>query len=133
MFVGLNPSTADENLNDPTIRRCINFCKKWGYGSMYMLNIFAYRATDPKVMKMQEDSVGPENNSCLEKITRKAGIVIAAWGIHGGHRNRDKEAMGHLHKLHTIGFTKHGYPSHPLYLRADLFPIPWIGELYADD
>lgn len=65
MFIGLNPSTADEVNNDPTVRRCINYAKQWGYTGMYMTNIFAYRATDPNVMKAHPEPVGAENDHYL--------------------------------------------------------------------
>jgi len=83
MFIGLNPSTADEIKNDPTVTRCINYAKKWGYGGMIMSNIFAYRATDPKIMKGATDPVGPDNDEWLVKSSKEAGLIVAAWGNHG--------------------------------------------------
>ena len=132
VFVGLNPSTADETKDDPTVRRCINFCKDWGYGSMYMMNLFAFRATDPKVMKAQADPVGPENETWLNKITWDANITIAAWGVHGTHMNRDQVSLPWLHNLYYLDKTKAGDPRHPLYLKADLCPIPWHGSKQKD-
>src|SRR5690242_6108456 len=82
MFVGLNPSTADERVDDPTIRRCIDFAKRWGYGALCMTNLFAYRATDPRVMKAFPYPVGPENDKWLVRCAREAGVVVAAWGNH---------------------------------------------------
>lgn len=122
MFIGLNPSTADEVNNDPTVTRCINFSKAWGYGAFCMTNIFAYRATDPKVMKAQPEPVGPDNDKWLVEIAREAGIVIAAWGVHGEHLNRGKEVVDLLDEIHCLGRTKKGYPKHPLYLAKTSIP-----------
>ena len=83
MFVGLNPSTADEVSDDPTVRRCISYAKAWGYAGLCMTNIFAFRATDPKDMKAVHDPVGMDNDMHLLRVSRHAGVVIAAWGAHG--------------------------------------------------
>lgn len=125
MFIGLNPSTADETRDDPTVRRCIRFAQDWGYGALCMTNLFAIRATDPKVMLGAANPVGPDNDETLILMTRYAGIVVAAWGAHGGHRERDQWAQqAMLGKLHHLGLTKDGKPRHPLYLRADTKPQP---------
>src|SRR5882724_4976365 len=68
LFVGLNPSTADALQDDPTIRRCIRFAKAWGYGALYMGNLFAFRATDPRAMKAEADAVGPDNDGWLRQL-----------------------------------------------------------------
>jgi hypothetical protein len=80
MFVGLNPSTADETKNDKTISNCVGFAKKWGYGGIYMLNLFAFRATDPKDMIVQEDPGGPGNAAALAVQASGVGLIVAAWG-----------------------------------------------------
>ena len=116
MFIGLNPSTADEVQDDPTIRRCIGYAKEWGYGAFCMTNIFAFRATDPRVMKTQADPVGPENDKWLTECAKGAGLIVAAWGAHGGHRARDKEVIKLVNNIMCLGTTKDGYPRHPLYL-----------------
>jgi hypothetical protein len=116
MFIGLNPSTADEVQDDPTIRRCIGYAKEWGYGAFCMTNIFAFRATDPRVMKTQADPVGPENDKWLTECAKDAGLIVAAWGAHGGHRNRDEEVIKLVDNIMCLGTTKDGYPRHPLYL-----------------
>ena len=123
MFIGLNPSTADETNNDPTVRRCIRFVRDWGFGGLIMTNAFAIRATDPRVMLAHEDPIGPNNDYWLKRIADEAGIVIAAWGIHGSHRDRDKAILSMLDgKVRHLGLTKAGNPRHPLYLRADTKP-----------
>ena len=129
-FIGLNPSTADELSDDPTIRRCINFAKKWGFGQLNMLNIFAYRATDPKVMKAAADPVGEENEYAIVTVCQGSKLVIAAWGAHGSYRDQDRRVIELAEKyfggLDCLGTTKHGFPKHPLYLRSDSQPQIFI-------
>jgi len=121
MFIGLNPSTADENEDDPTIRRCKAFAHREGFQSMVMTNLFAYRATDPKVMKAQINAVGDMNDQALLETAKDAGLIIAAWGTHGGHDKRDVVVRQMLENrgLKCLGTTQQGFPKHPLYLRAD--------------
>lgn len=128
MFIGLNPSTADETNNDPTITRCIGFAQKWGYGGLCMTNLFAFRATKPKVMKSNPNPIGPDNDEHLIMVSDKAGIIIAGWGTHGNHRNRDKEVMAFIPDTYCLGITKHGYPCHPLFLRRDTKLKPFNRE-----
>lgn len=128
-FIGLNPSTADEVENDPTVRRCINYAKDWGYGGLIMSNIFAFRATDPKVMKAQADPVGPENDMWLLDDYGRANCTVAAWGTHGSLNNRSAEVIELLSGcFHCLGLTKHGFPKHPLYLRKDEV-LTWYSDL----
>lgn len=95
MFIGLNPSTADETADDPTIRRCIRFARDWGFGGLLMTNLFAFRATDPAVMKAEAEPVGPENSAIIQSNACNAGIIIAAWGVHGVHMGRDRKKCWH--------------------------------------
>lgn len=125
MFIGLNPSTADETKDDPTIRRCIGYARSWGYGALCMTNLFAYRATDPGVMKRAPDPVGPHNNEHLLELAAGAGVVVAAWGTHGTHMCRDDDVWRMMSRLHYLSLTKHGHPSHPLRLSKALAPQPW--------
>lgn len=126
-FIGLNPSTADENTDDPTIRRCIGFAKAWGYNALCMLNLFAFRATDPDIMKSEPEPVGEENDATLKRFTTGAGIVIAAWGVHGTHRERAGEVVAKFPNLHCLGTTKDGQPRHPLYLPKTTEPSLFLG------
>ncbi len=126
MFIGLNPSTADEVHDDPTVRRCIAFAKGWGYSALCMMNAFAFRATDPNVMKRVSEPIGVHNDSFLEEMAKEAGVIVAAWGIHGTHRGRDKEIVRKIPNLHCLGTTKSGQPRHPLFLKGDLIPIPYV-------
>lgn len=126
MFVGLNPSTADETADDPTVRRCIAYAQDWGYGALCMTNLFAFRATRPEDMKAATEPVGPENDRFLLRHAGEASIVVAAWGNHGSHLGREAEVRALLHELQVLRLTKHGHPGHPLYLPKTLRPVPWI-------
>lgn len=126
MFVGLNPSTADETNDDPTIRRCIAFAKSWGHEALCMTNLYAFRATDPNDMFAAKEPIGAQNDSFLRDMASRAGIVIAAWGVHGAHRGRGTAVQKMLSPLHVLKLTKDGHPSHPLYLKKDLQPFPWV-------
>ena len=91
-----------------------------------MMNAFAYRATDPAVMKAQPDAVGVDNDKWLVEMAKGAGIVIAAWGVHGVHNNRKKEVCALIKDLHCLGLTKNGRPRHPLYLSSNTKPVPFL-------
>ena len=123
MFIGLNPSTANELVDDPTIRRCIGFARSWGYGGLYVVNLFAYRATDPKRLRKVANPVGHENDKWLLETASQVEIIVAAWGNKGAYLNRDCEVRKMLPNLYCLGVTKPGQPRHPLYLRKDLLPI----------
>jgi hypothetical protein len=124
MFVGLNPSTADEKTDDPTLTRCINYAKLWGFGGVCMANIFAYRATEPNNMKAAMDPVGAENNDWLKKLSSDAGMVVAAWGNDGSYLGRSGQVKKLLPNLHCLKLNKSGEPAHPLYQKADIKPVP---------
>lgn len=131
-FIGLNPSTADETLNDPTIRRCIQFAKDWGFGGLVMLNLFAYRATDPKVMKAVVDPVGRKNNEAIVDVAIQVGGVICAWGTHGIHMGRASAVRSLLAdfgvSVQHLGLTKDGHPKHPLYLKSTSERIGYVQQ-----
>jgi hypothetical protein len=132
VFVGLNPSTADEEKDDPTIRRCISYAQRWGYGGMVMLNLFAFRSTDPKGLLSVEDPVGPENDTWFDLIYFSPNVdkVVAAWGVHGSLKKRDQEIKDRMaYGFEVFGLTKEGHPKHPLYLKKDIMTIPWITAL----
>lgn len=118
VFIGLNPSTADETEDDPTIRRCIGFAQSWGYDRLIMCNLYAYRSTDPKGLLATPDPVGPENDVALQVSAEGAGVVVAAWGVHG-KPDRVGHVRGLLPDLLCLGHTKAGAPKHPLYLPKD--------------
>lgn len=131
--IGLNPSTADEIDDDPTIRRCIGFAKSWGLDALAMLNLFAFRETSPEAMKWHSDPVGDLNDKWIVDIAIDAEIVLAAWGCHGAHLRRDEQvrvllcSMGK--PLHMLKLNKDCTPLHPLYAPGDLQPIEWAREL----
>lgn len=125
MFIGLNPSTADETNDDPTIRRCINFAKDWGYSALCMGNIFAYRATLPKDMMAVPDPIGEHNDKYLTEYASNAALVVAAWGAHGRYKDRSKQVVAMIPDLHCLSVTNGGMPGHPLYLPKTLKPRPF--------
>lgn len=117
-FVMLNPSTADDVFDDPTIRKCIGFAKRWGFSGLVVTNLFAFRATSPLDLKACRLAlaVGPDNDYVLRREASLAGTVICAWGEHGAWKGRDQEVMnGPLAGLDLgrIGSTRTGYPLHP--------------------
>jgi len=125
VFIGLNPSTADEVDNDPTIRRCIGFAWRHGYGGVVMLNLFAFRATRPRDMKRAIDPVGPHNDCIIKLYIDKRHDIVAAWGQNGSYKNRDKAVMEMIPELFCLGLTKEDRPRHPLYLKNDTRLMPW--------
>jgi Uncharacterized protein conserved in bacteria len=122
MFVCLNPSTADETEDDPTLRRCMAYAKRWGFGAVCMTNLFAYRATRPADMCLEDEPIGPDNNRYLRAMAKRAGVVVAAWGNNGTYRGRDQQVRRLLHDLYYLRLTIKGQPAHPLYLPAELTP-----------
>jgi len=125
LFVMLNPSTADETVDDPTIRRCIGFSKSWGFGSLAVGNLFALRTPSPAVLKRSVAPVGPQNDSWLQELQRSAALVVAAWGNHGSFLGRSGTVRQLLSDPHTLGLTKLGEPRHPLYVPSAAQPLSW--------
>lgn len=124
----LNPSTADESEDDPTIRRCIGFARDWGYGGLVVGNLFALRATDPGDLREHSDPVGPENDAHLQAICADADRVVAAWGAQGSLYDRASEVHQLLDvDLYALDTTRNGQPVHPLYQPADREPRPFEG------
>jgi len=124
-FMCLNPSTADETNPDPTVTRCINFANSWGYGGMMMLNLFAYRSTDPKQLLMVTDPVGPENDIYIRNASSRSDLTIIAWGVDKAIGKRSDEVLKLLKDPHYLALTKNGSPWHPLYLKGSLKPVPF--------
>lgn len=115
-FVGLNPSTADAMDDDPTIRRCMGFAALWGYSSMCMINLFAFRATKPADLKKAVDPIGADNNDFVRKLAGKASLVVSCWGNHGALLARHLEVGRILGETQCLGTTALGHPRHPLYV-----------------
>lgn len=133
LFVMLNPSTATEVQNDPTVERCERRARALGFGGFRVTNIFAWRDTDPRAMRAAADPVGPANDAAItESCAWAAGAgdrIIAAWGTHGAHLDRgpavERLLRAQPRPLHHLGLTKDGHPKHPLYIAYDQQPIPW--------
>lgn len=126
MMIGLNPSTADAIRNDPTIRRCIGFARNWGFGGVWVLNLFAFRATYPSDLKAAIDPVGPRNDEWIRHVARKVDRVVAVWGNDGAFLGRSTRIRGMLgDRLEVIRVNAGGEPAHPLYLPGHLEPVPW--------
>ena len=117
MFIGLNPSTADEYNDDPTIRRCFGFAAGWGYGGFCMTNIYAYCSANPDVLQQVPNPAGlPENDDWLRYLAAYSGIVVACWSNYCYRHKRADEVAKLLQKLYCLGTTRVGQPRHPLYL-----------------
>ncbi|MCZ6728239.1 MAG: DUF1643 domain-containing protein [SAR324 cluster bacterium] len=128
-FVLLNPSTADAERDDHTIRRCIGFARAWGFAALEVVNLFAYRATTPVLLKKAAQPIGEDNDRYLLAAQARAGRLVVAWGIHGPWLGRERVVLGLLSqpggRLSCLGLTKHGHPRHPLFLPAGLRTRPF--------
>lgn len=129
LFVMLNPSTATEVQNDPTVERCQRRAVALGYGAFRVTNIFAFRATDPKVMRAAADPIGPANDAAILESLSWADTVLCAWGNHGLHLDRGAAVTTLLRQagvpLFHLGLTGQAQPRHPLYVGYDQQPQPW--------
>ena len=129
LWVMLNPSTATEEVDDPTIRRCQRFSRAWGHDACRVVNIFAYRSTDPAVLSTLDDPVGPHNDLWIATEAMTASRVVCAWGIHGALNERSRHVRAILRardvKCESLGFTKSGEPLHPLYRPNDSTLVPF--------
>lgn len=125
MFIGLNPTDMDENQSNPTLRRCINFAKDWGYGGLYVTNLFARLALTPEQLKIAQEPIGQENNDWLIKLAKECDLIIAAWGNDGKHLNRSAEMKQLIPKMMCLKINQSGEPAHPLYQPKTAEPIPF--------
>lgn len=138
MFIGLNPSTADERQDDPTVRRCKDYCQRWGYGGLLMTNACAFRATDPKVMLAHDEPIGAGNTIAFLKFIHGLHCddtpPVSAWGNHlckvkanieGFNGSRHDYLFELMPKLDYLKMNKDGTPQHPLYLPKVLTPKPY--------
>lgn len=131
-FVMLNPSTADAKKDDRTIESCIRLTRNWGFDGFYVTNLFALRATHPKVLKDSDDPVGIDNDKFINKYARSCKLVVLAWGNHGSLHNRNQIVLEKLNKIITpycLNKTKLGHPSHPLYTKRNTKPIKYWRSL----
>lgn len=134
VFVMLNPSTADGQVDDPTIRRCVGFAKLRRYERLEVLNLFAYRVTKPSdlmALDHGDDPAGPSNKHHFDRVISDAGIIVCAWGSHGNYFGQDETTLGWIdargRKCYSLGATKDGHPKHPLYLPATAKLVPFDG------
>lgn len=129
LFVMLNPSTATEMQNDPTVERCERRARALGFGAFRVTNIFAFRATDPREMRAAADPVGAGNDAAIVGSASWADLIVCAWGTHGAHLHRGPEVARLLRAtgrpLHHLGLSKDGHPRHPLYIGYGRQPEPW--------
>jgi hypothetical protein len=122
IFIMLNPSTADETVDDPTIRKCIGFASRWGCTAVHIGNLFAYRTKDPRQLKKVPDPVGPENHKYIQSLLsiaeRDQLPIVAAWGAQGGLMGQDEAfvRMAEHIPIRALRLTKKGMPEHPLYV-----------------
>jgi hypothetical protein len=134
-FVLLNPSTANGETDDPTIRRCMGFARRWGFGELRVVNIFAFRATRPGDMKREADPVGPQNQEWIAGAGREAELIVCGWGNHGGHLGQGRTAWDSLRAVganpQALVVTRHGHPKHPLYVAYGTAPIPFTGARHV--
>jgi hypothetical protein len=127
-FVMLNPSTADEILNDPTVERCERRARMWGYGGLIVVNLFALRSTDPKALYRPMNPVDLENLSAIVKAADDSEIIVCAWGVHGKLQRQGLQTMNLLRrsypdKVRVLKMNRDGSPAHPLYLPYSAMPI----------
>lgn len=127
-FIGLNPSTADERVEDPTVRRCLRFARDWGGCGLVMLNAYGWRSTDPAGLWSVADPVGQRNDTAIVRWVRYCPVVVCARGVHC-EPNRAQEVLDLIRAAGRqpmcLGVTKDGAPKHPLYLRADSLLVPY--------
>ena len=122
-FVGLNPSTADAEDDDPTINKCIRYCKSWGYGGFYMVNLFAFRSPYPETLFIENDPIGPKNDNHLIEVFSKVSKVICCWGNTGTYRGRNVDVLKNINDPYCLSINGSGEPTHPLFIKSDLKPI----------
>lgn len=136
LFICLNPSTADEDYNDPTVWRCVNFARDWGYRGVWIGNLFALRATNPAELMSARftrsiDLIGRSNSLVLRQMAARCAKVVYAWGNHGRLLNRGRQVVNMIGPGWCFGVNKTGEPKHPLYQprNADLIKYSYVKEV----
>lgn len=137
LFIGLNPSTADARVDDPTCRVCVNYAQRWGYGAMTVANLFAYCATYPAELRRAAAPVGPRNDAWLRRLVHAvnsaaidgtsgpAPCVVCVWGDMGRYLARDEQVLAMIDNPRCLKILGSGAPGHPLYKRRELVPVPY--------
>ena len=129
VFVMLNPSTANASEDDPTIRRCMDFGRRWGFRELTVVNLFALRATDVADLRRHgSEAVGEHNDDVLHWVRQRATMIVAGWGNYGSHLNRDAVVLPIIQPTMALHVTQRGCPAHPLYLPASAEPSPYAGQ-----
>lgn len=127
LFVMLNPSTADADSDDPTVRRCSSFVRSWGYRELRIVNLFALRSVDPRNLESVADPIGPKNDAVLRQELQSGGLLVAAWGNRGALRRRSSAVLEMIFELKVsamcLGVNGTGEPVHPLYVSAAARPL----------
>lgn len=124
-FIMLNPSTADGTKDDPTIRRCMGFAASWGHRRLDVVNLFAFRSTDPTVLKHETHFIGPANTEHIQSVLSAAEVRVAAWGAQPVAEEAARTILGSRTDLTCLGTTKSGAPRHPLYVERSAVLKPW--------
>ena len=129
LCVLLNPSTANEFENDPTVTRCLNRAVRMGFTSLEVVNLFAFRATDPAEMMAQQDPIGPDNDEVIRRAVQRAVMVLCGWGSLGKYLDRDAAVLKILDEegryAHVLGLNTNDTPMHPLYISYNVYPQIW--------
>jgi hypothetical protein len=122
LWIMLNPSRADSAVDDPTIRRCIGFSRAWGYAAMEVVNLYALRTPEPRVLRRHPDPVGPDNDEWIARASRRAAEIVLAWGAFAWAGERAELVRVLVSRcnrpMSSLGRTAHGHPRHPLYASA---------------
>lgn len=128
VFVMLNPSTADATQNDATIRKCVGFARRNGFGSISVVNLFALRSRNPAALRSHPEPIGPDNDAWILRETRDPmRSVVVAWGCNARHFPGRVVAVRDMlgRATRALRITKDGHPEHPVMLPYDLMPVPW--------
>ena len=129
-LVMLNPSRADHQHDDPTLRRCMRLAQDWQYGSLTVVNLFAYCTSSPQVLKAVDDPIGVENDAAILQACQQAPCILLAWGNAGTLHQRDRIVLELLtpwrDRCHCLGLTRAGQPRHPLYIPRKTQPRPFV-------
>ena len=128
-LVMLNPSTADGEQDDPTIRKAVGFARRWGFGGFHVANLFAWRATDPKALRGVIDPVGPENDLRISEVAASTNRLFVGWGALGGPKwlrfraDHVLRGLSERNDLWAFRVTSKGMPEHPLFIPYDTQPV----------
>ena len=128
-FIGVNGSTADELLNDPTVERMERRARSWGFGCLIVTNLFGWRSTNPKVLKTVDDPVGEQNDAAILEWAKRSKLVLCGWGLNGKLHRRDEKVMAMFARekitTHCLRLCNDGSPEHPLYIPYSTKPKPY--------